>query len=241
MAYASKGLTVAQRRFHPMEGECYALIWGIMHFRQYLHRTRFTFRIDHKPLEWLATVSNASGRRGRWIHLLQDFDFKIIHRLGLRHTNVDALSRNPVGKASEDDDFNKEIQDVGPPRDDPTEEMFATRCDQPSDCLGLRRSSREFATHQRCRSGLNRVGSLEEHQLLMLDVITETDPLQGHSESLAREELQGTGTSNPTNHHIEIDDPRMEAMGVVANEEMGIRQKKREPRKGIIRHYDKRQ
>jgi hypothetical protein len=32
VAYAGKSLTVAQRRFHPMEGECYALIWGIMHF-----------------------------------------------------------------------------------------------------------------------------------------------------------------------------------------------------------------
>jgi len=81
------------------------LIWGIMHFRQYLHRTRFTLRTDHKPLEWLAMVSDASGRKGRWIHLLQDFDFKIVHRPGLRHTNVDALSRNPVGKASEDDDL----------------------------------------------------------------------------------------------------------------------------------------
>jgi hypothetical protein len=37
VAYANKGLTSAQRKFHPMEGECYALIWGIMHFRQYLH------------------------------------------------------------------------------------------------------------------------------------------------------------------------------------------------------------
>jgi hypothetical protein len=33
VAYASKGLTFAQRKFHLMEGECYALIWGIMHFR----------------------------------------------------------------------------------------------------------------------------------------------------------------------------------------------------------------
>ncbi len=33
VAYANKGLTSAQRKFHPMEGECYALIWGIMHFR----------------------------------------------------------------------------------------------------------------------------------------------------------------------------------------------------------------
>jgi hypothetical protein len=98
IAYASKALTVAQRKFHPMEGECYALIWGILHFRQYLHRTHFTLRTDHKPLEWLAIVSNAHGRRGRWIDMLQDFSFKIVHRPSMRHANADALSRNPVGK-----------------------------------------------------------------------------------------------------------------------------------------------
>jgi len=95
-----------------MEGECYALIWGIMHFRQYLHCTHFTLRPDHKPLEWLATVSDANGRRGRWINLLQDFSFKILHRPRMKHTNVDALSRNPVGEAQEDDDFYEEIRDV---------------------------------------------------------------------------------------------------------------------------------
>ncbi len=70
VAYANKALTVAQRKFHPMEGECYALIWGILHFRQYLHRMHFTLRTNHKPLEWLATISDAHGRRGRWIDML---------------------------------------------------------------------------------------------------------------------------------------------------------------------------
>jgi hypothetical protein len=109
VAYASKALIVVQRKFHPMEGECYALIWGILHFRQYLHRTHFTLRTDHKPLEWLATVSNAHGRRGRWIDMLQDFSFKIVHRPGMRHANADALSRNPVGLVEDDDDFHQEI------------------------------------------------------------------------------------------------------------------------------------
>ncbi len=95
-----------------MEGECYALIWGVMHFRQYLHMKHFILRTDHKPLEWLATVSDAHGRRGRWVGMLQDFSFKIIHRPGLGHTNVDALSRNPVGSATDDDDFGEEVQDV---------------------------------------------------------------------------------------------------------------------------------
>jgi len=79
IAYASKSLTKAQRKFHPMEGECYALIWGVMHFRQYLHKNHFVLRTDHKPLEWLATVSDVHGRRGRWVDMLQDFSFKIIH------------------------------------------------------------------------------------------------------------------------------------------------------------------
>jgi hypothetical protein len=33
VAYANKSLTIAQRKFHPMEAECYALILGIMHFK----------------------------------------------------------------------------------------------------------------------------------------------------------------------------------------------------------------
>jgi hypothetical protein len=40
--------------------------------------------------------------------MLQDFSFKIQHRPGVKHTNVDALSRNPVG-AADDDDFGCEI------------------------------------------------------------------------------------------------------------------------------------
>jgi hypothetical protein len=57
VAYANKSLTTAQRIFHPMEGECYTLIWGIMHFKQYLHRNHFILKTNHKSLEWLATVS----------------------------------------------------------------------------------------------------------------------------------------------------------------------------------------
>jgi hypothetical protein len=37
VAYVSKMLSPIQKKFHPMEGEYYALIWGIMHFWQYLY------------------------------------------------------------------------------------------------------------------------------------------------------------------------------------------------------------
>ncbi len=51
--------------------------------------------------------------RGRWIDMLQDFSFKTLHRPGLKHMNVDALSRNLVGPTMDDDDFSEEIQDIG--------------------------------------------------------------------------------------------------------------------------------
>jgi hypothetical protein len=70
VAYVSKSLFLVQKRFHPMEGEWYALMWGIMHFWQYLHHNHFTLKINHKPLEWLTTVSNAYERQVRWINIL---------------------------------------------------------------------------------------------------------------------------------------------------------------------------
>jgi hypothetical protein len=79
-----------------MEAECYAFIWGIIHFRQYLHQAFFLLRTKHKPLDWLANISDAYGRRGRWISTFQDFHFKIVHCPGFKRANVDALSRNPV-------------------------------------------------------------------------------------------------------------------------------------------------
>ncbi len=53
--------------------------------------------------------------------MLQDFSFKILHRPSLKHTNVDALNRNPVGQATDDDDFSEEIQDIGTMQDDSIE------------------------------------------------------------------------------------------------------------------------
>ncbi len=179
VAYARKGLTTVQKKFHPMEGECYALIWGIMHFRQYLHRTYFVLRTDHKPLEWLTMVSNAHGRRGRWIDMLQDFSFKIVHRPGMKHINVDALSRNPVGEAKDDDDFSEEIQDIGTEQSDSiatTGGIFFVQCGRQSEWLGLRRQLGGLKQHYGCCFGINHWRRLEEHQLCMLDVLTETSP-----------------------------------------------------------------
>jgi len=175
VAYTSKGLTVAQRKFHSMEGECYALIWGILHFWQYLHKNHFTLRTDHKPLEWLAIVSDANGRRGRWVDMLQDFNFKIIHQLGLRHTNVDALSRNLVGLVVDDDDFGEEIQDIASTRTDASkgdEEFLCVRISKEKEWLGIRRGDKELIQHRACCFGINHCRYDGNHQMYVVDIVS---------------------------------------------------------------------
>jgi hypothetical protein len=49
-------------------------------------------------------MSNVYGRRGKWISMLQDFDFKIMHMFRSKHMNVDALSRNLMSGSKEDED-----------------------------------------------------------------------------------------------------------------------------------------
>lgn len=107
ITYVNKGLSLVQKRFHPMEGECYALIWGIMHFCQFLCHNHLTLKIDHKSLEWLAIVFDAYGQRGRWIDMLQDFNFKILHRSRFKHMNANVFNKNVVNKAKEDENSPK--------------------------------------------------------------------------------------------------------------------------------------
>jgi hypothetical protein len=59
--------------------------------------------------------------------------------------NVDALSRNPVGSAADDDDFGEEIQDVSSAQVDVPEGngklLFVRTCKE-TEWLGIRRKDR---------------------------------------------------------------------------------------------------
>ncbi len=199
IAYASKSLTEAQRKFHPMEGECYTLIWGVMHFRQYLHMKHFILRTDHKPLEWLAIVSDAHGRRGKWVGMLQDFSFKIVHRPGLKHMNVDALSRNPVGSTADDDGFGEELQDVAGPEADVPEgerELLCAQTGEETEWMGIRRRDRRLVQHNACCFGINHWRYVNSHQLYMIDAASEEDP---YEELLPDEETVSTSEESMQN------------------------------------------
>ena len=107
IAYASRVLSKAERRYCVTWRELLAVVTFAQHFRPYLFGRRFVLRTDHGSLTWLAHFKEPEGQLARWLERLQELDFEIRHRPGKRHQNADALSRLPCaqcGRTTHDDD-----------------------------------------------------------------------------------------------------------------------------------------
>jgi transposase InsO family protein len=68
--------------------------------RDYLEGYRFTVITDHQSLKWLRNLESPSGRLGRWLFELQQYDFSIQYRRGALNKVADALSRQPAACAN---------------------------------------------------------------------------------------------------------------------------------------------
>ncbi|XP_058864420.1 uncharacterized protein LOC131706752 [Acipenser ruthenus] len=98
VAYFSRSLSKAERRYCVTRRELLAVVEGVRHFRHYLCGLPFTIRTDHAALQWLLTFREPEGQVARWIEQLQAFQYRIQHRAGEKHANADALSRRPCAR-----------------------------------------------------------------------------------------------------------------------------------------------
>lgn len=93
VAYWSRKLTAAERKYQTTERECLAVVQAIEHFRPYIEGVHFSVITDHASLLWLQNLKDPAGRLGRWVLRLQAYNFTLSHRKGKFMTVADALSR----------------------------------------------------------------------------------------------------------------------------------------------------
>jgi hypothetical protein len=96
IAYASRTLNKAELNYATVEKELLAIVWSCKHFRPYLLGRKFQIVTDHKGLIWIFNVKDPSSRLMRWKLLLEEYDYEIQYRAGVRNCNADSLSRYPV-------------------------------------------------------------------------------------------------------------------------------------------------
>ncbi|KAL1448543.1 hypothetical protein WDU94_003597, partial [Cyamophila willieti] len=108
VAYASRNLKGAERKYFTTEKEMLALIFGTTIYRNYLWGIKFTVITDHASLRYWNNIKNPSSRLMRFVLRLSEFDFEVIHKAGKLNTAADALSRTPIDSPA----YNVEDEDI---------------------------------------------------------------------------------------------------------------------------------
>ena len=100
VAFASRYLNDAEKKYSIGELELLAVVWGLERFRFYLYGKKVNLFSDHQALEPMLKRNKAnkqySARLTRWLDRLNHFDITIKHMAGSEIKFTDFISRNPV-------------------------------------------------------------------------------------------------------------------------------------------------
>ena len=90
-------LNKSQRSYSVIEKEACAIVQALKRSRHLIGRPAlFT---DHKSLQWLHSKKDLTGRLGRWVLLLEEFNVQMQHVSGTEHVAPDTLGRSFPGES----------------------------------------------------------------------------------------------------------------------------------------------
>ena len=111
IAFASRSLTKAERRYCVTRKELLAVVFFTKYFKHYLLGRKFLVRTDHSSLRWLLNFKNPDGQMARWLEILSAYEMEIQHRPGRKHANADGLSRLPCKQCEHcNEDYQDKVQ-----------------------------------------------------------------------------------------------------------------------------------
>jgi hypothetical protein len=96
--YANQVIVGASKNYSTTEKETLIVIYVIKKFHHYMLGNNFTFLIDHQALIYLVNKPTITRQITRCLLLLQEFNFKVIYKLGKVHFVLDQLSRAKNGE-----------------------------------------------------------------------------------------------------------------------------------------------
>lgn len=99
VAYLSKAMTGAEKRYSTTEQELLAVVTALKSWRCYLLDKPFVVHTDHNPNVFFHTKPELTGRQARWAQVLAEYQFDWVFKPG-RINVADPLSRNPAILAS---------------------------------------------------------------------------------------------------------------------------------------------
>ncbi len=115
VAFASRTLTPAERKYSTVEKEALACVWAVEKWRTYLWGRTFKLRTDHQALTTLLTTKGgdrAGMRIARWAARLLCFNYEVIFRPGCHNFTADCLSRLPLPYEPLESDSDTEPEQV---------------------------------------------------------------------------------------------------------------------------------
>ena len=93
VAFTSKKFSAAEINYSTYEKELLSVIHALKHWRQYLMVSHFLIYTDNFSLTFIGSQKNLNQRLRRWLNLLSDYQFTLIHIKGEKNVVADGLSR----------------------------------------------------------------------------------------------------------------------------------------------------
>ena len=93
VAYESRKLSPAEKRYAAQEKELLAIVHCLRGWRHYLLGSKFIVRTDNTAASHFLTQAKLNSRQARWQELLAEFDVEFMYRPGATNRAADALSR----------------------------------------------------------------------------------------------------------------------------------------------------
>uniref|UniRef100_A0A914GZL9 RNA-directed DNA polymerase n=1 Tax=Globodera rostochiensis TaxID=31243 RepID=A0A914GZL9_GLORO len=112
IAYCSRTLSSAERKWPPVQVELSAIIFALREFRGFIYLAEIELHTDHRPLSFLMKKAETAPNLSRWLIELQNYNIKIVHVSGKENSLADALSRANEHVAEKEVQSLKELEDI---------------------------------------------------------------------------------------------------------------------------------